>query len=157
MSECERAEGPLAQFCTRSVQNSRTLLIRTGLFFLKWLYLFGCVCVFFCVTYIPTPITQEPDIVESFGLQHFVAPIHAEYELFSDFEKCVRGRAEGRKTVCTKTSITREQFDIESSTLRHFVAWSNLNRESYVNLTYCRRVRAEGPLFSSVTIKYQRL
>ena len=44
---------------------------------------------------IPTPITQEPDIVESSGLRHFVALIHAEFKLFSDFEKCVRGRAEG--------------------------------------------------------------
>ena len=45
VSERERAEGPLAQFWTRSVQNSRTLLIRTGSFFLKWLYFF---CFYLC-------------------------------------------------------------------------------------------------------------
>ena len=156
MSERERAEGPLAQFWTRSVQNSRTLLIRTGSFFLKWLYLFFFLCLFVSI-YIPTPITQEPDIVESSGLQHFVALIHAEFELFSDFEKCVRGRAEGWKTVFTIPSLTRERFEIESSTLRHFVTWSILNLRNHIDLMYCARVRAEGPLFISVIIKYQRL
>ena len=73
-----------------------------------------------CAT--PTPITLEPVIVESSGLRHFVALIHAEFKLFSDFEKCVRGSAEGRKTVFTIPSLTRERFDVESSTLRHFVA-----------------------------------
>ena len=54
-----------------------------------------------------TPITQEPDIVESFGLWHSVALIDAEFKFFSsDFWKCVRRRAEGRKTVFTIPSLT---------------------------------------------------
>ena len=74
------------------------------------------------VVEIGTPITHERDIVTSSGLQRFIGQIIAEFKFFSDFGKCARGRAEGRKTVFTIPSLTREQFDVESSTLRHFVA-----------------------------------
>ena len=43
VSERERAEGPLAQFWTRSVRNSRTLLKRTRSFFLSN-FIFFYVC-----------------------------------------------------------------------------------------------------------------
>ena len=79
MSERERAEGPIAQFSTPSVENSRTLLIR----------------FFVCVTDIAMPITQEPDILESSSLRYFVALNHTEFVFISDFGKCVRRRAEG--------------------------------------------------------------
>ena len=88
----------------------------------------SCACVgrrpiiYFGYHKIPMPITHEPDIVESSGLQHSVALIHAEFMFFSDFLKCARRRAEGSKTVFPRPSLTREQFDVESSTLRHFVA-----------------------------------
>ena len=64
-----------------------------------------------------TLITQEPDIVESYGFWHFLALNRAEIKFFfSDFAKSVRGRAEGRKTVFTLPSLTREPFDVRSST-----------------------------------------
>ena len=74
------------------------------------------------VTEIGTPITHERDIVLSSGLQHFIGQNLAEFKFFSDFGKCVRGRAEGRITVFTLPSLTQKRFDVEGSTLRHFVA-----------------------------------
>ena len=90
--------------------------------------------IYFGYHKIPTPITQEPDIVESSGLWHSVALIDAEFKFFSDFWKCARRRAEGQKTVFTIPSLTREQFEIESSTLRHFVTWSILNLRNHIDL-----------------------
>ena len=42
-----------------------------------------------------TPITQDPDIVQSCGFWYFLALNRAEIKFFSDFAKSVRGRAEG--------------------------------------------------------------
>ena len=143
MSERERAEGPLAQFWTRSVQNSRTLLIRTGSFFLKWLYIFFYLCHRKRNAYnLRTRHRRE------LWFTAFCRPKPCGGKVFfSDFWKCARGRAEGRKTVFTVPSLNRERFDVESSTLRHFVAQQNPHPTSYSDLTYCASVRAEGPLF----------
>ena len=100
-----------------------------------------------CVTEKGTPITQEPDIVESCGLRHFVALSCAEIKFFSDFEKCARGRAEGQKTEFTLPYLTRERFDLGSSTLRHFVAKNIPHSMITSNFKQNMSLRAQGPMF----------
>ena len=67
-------------------------------------------------------ITHDSDIVASSGLWQFVGLSHAEFKLFQNFGKCVRGWAEGQKTVFTLLSLTRKRFDVASSNLNQFVA-----------------------------------
>ena len=44
-------------------------------------------------------ILGELFIVEISGLRHFLALIHAQIILFSNFAKCVRAQAEGQKNI----------------------------------------------------------
>ena len=94
-----------------------------------------------------TPITQDPDIVQSCGFWHFLALNRAEIKFFSDFAKSVRGRAEGQKTVFTLPSLTQERFDLGSSTLRHFVAKSIPHSMITSNFKQYMSGRAQGPMF----------
>ena len=86
-----------------------------------------------------------------FGFAAFHRPNPCGVQVFfSDFGKCVRGRAEGWISVFTLPSLTQKRFDVEGSTLRHFIAWSNPNSKSYLDLKCCVLVRVEGPLFSQL-------
>ena len=94
-----------------------------------------------------TPVTREPDIVESCGFWHFLALNRVEIKFFSDFAKSVRGRAEGRKTVFTLPSLTREPFDVGSSTLRCFAAQSIPHSINISDSMYYVSGWAKGPVF----------
>ena len=94
-----------------------------------------------------TPITQDPDIVRSYGFWHFLALNHAEIKFVSDFSKSVRGRAEGQKTEFTLPSLTQERLDLGSSTLRHFVAKTISHSMITSNFKQNMSGRAQGPMF----------
>ena len=142
VSERERAEGPLARFGRVASKTRLPYSNVPGNLFLKWLSFF-----LYVSPKKGTPITQEPDIVESCGLRHFVALSRAEIKFFSDFEKCARGRAEGLKTKFTLPSLTQERFDLGSSTLRHFVAKSISHSMITSNFKQYVSGRAQGPMF----------
>ena len=104
----------------------------------------------------PSVAEHEDDVLKTFkifkifkieisGLCHFLAVIHAQIILFSNFAKCVRARAEGQKTFFTLPSITREPLVVGSSTLRHFVAQSSLYSTVILHFMHCVSERAQEP------------